>query len=135
MKRKILPLALTLCLTGLSNISNASKPNAECVEVQATGQTNMSDWQNFKKEQEEKIKINEEHIAKLRKAQSKPEQAMDAAYQKEIDRLQKKNEELRTKIVNYKYDEGKWAQFKREFSHDMDELGKAIKNIGKDNVK
>jgi hypothetical protein len=44
---------------------------------------------------------------------------------------------LRKKIiVNYK-DQGvnKWESFKKEFNHDIDELGLSLKNLFKDNVK
>jgi hypothetical protein len=39
-------------------------------------------------------------------------------------------------LESYK-DEGKekWESFKKEFNHDMDELGKSIKDLFKDNVK
>lgn len=100
-----------------------------------TAAQKAEDWKTFKTEQEQKIKKNDERIAELKKAKAADGKVMDAAYQKEIERLQAKNAELRTRIVNYKYDESKWAQFKREFNHDMDELGKSLKDIGKDNVK
>jgi hypothetical protein len=47
-----------------------------------------------------------------------------------------KNENLKSKIqVSSKTTTEKWATFKREFNHDIEELGKAIRDIGVDNSK
>ena len=53
-----------------------------------------------------------------------------AEYKEKIAALELKNTYMKRKIADYKGD-GKdgWAKFKEEFNHDMDELGKALKDF------
>ena len=56
--------------------------------------------------------------------------------EKKIDELEQKNSELKKRLDDYKADgKEKWEKFKAEFSHDMDELGKAFKDLTVKNVK
>ena len=45
---------------------------------------------------------------------------------KRIDTLEKQNNDLKTKIETYDQSQSNWESFKREFNHDMDELGKSF---------
>jgi len=47
--------------------------------------------------------------------------------------LKQKNRDLKEKLENYK-DEGesKWEEFKTNFNHDMDAIGKTISDLFKD---
>ena len=84
----------------------------------------------------ERIARNEERIAQLREKKKSSGKGMDEMYQMRIETLEKRNAELKEKINNYEgSDKAKWEEFKREFNHDMDELGKSIKELGEDNVK
>ena len=50
--------------------------------------------------------------------------------------LEVKNSDMRMRMDNYKEDgKDNWETFKTEFSHDMDELGKAFKDLTVKNVK
>jgi hypothetical protein len=57
-----------------------------------------------------------------------------ANYNNEMAVLEKKNRKLKKKLEEYK-DEGqrKWKEFKMNFKHDMDGIGKTMKNLFKDN--
>jgi hypothetical protein len=57
-----------------------------------------------------------------------------AKYNNEMTVLEKKNRKLKKKLEEYK-DEGqhKWKEFKMNFKHDMDGIGKTMKNLFKDN--
>lgn len=57
-------------------------------------------------------------------------------YEKIINDLERKNDDLKAKISTYK-DNSKdaWESFKREFSHDMEELGESLKDLSENNVK
>jgi hypothetical protein len=48
--------------------------------------------------------------------------------------LEQKNRDLKKKLEEYK-DEGqsKWEEFKTNFKHDMDGIGKTMKDLFKDN--
>jgi len=69
----------------------------------------QGDWEAYKKEQEEKIRKNDERIAQLKKQKAGADKTVNDAYNKRIDELQKKNSELRVKITDYKYNESKWS--------------------------
>jgi hypothetical protein len=135
---KILLAALTGVLIGTTAISvtNVSgkitrDEKNKIVLVQA------DEYKTYREDQEKKIKENDKKIAELRakKDQVKKENVSD--YEMKINDLEKKNNDLRKRIaVNYKdQSKEKWESFKKEFNHDMDELGKSLKDLFKDNVK
>ena len=95
------------------------------------------EYKTYRLEQEKKIIENDKLIKELKTKKNEVKKEKLINYENKIKELEKKNNELRKKIVvNYK-DEGvnKWESFKKEFNHDMDELGQSLKNLFKDNVK
>ena len=91
------------------------------------------EWAEFKREAEQKIDANEKRIAELREKRKKAGKVMDKVYEERIEALQERNRNLRLKITNYETNKTDWDKFKEEFNRDMDELGKAIGDIFKDN--
>ncbi len=91
------------------------------------------EWAEFKREAEEKIDANEKRITELREKRKKAGKVMDKVYEERIEALQERNRNLRLKITNYETNKTDWDKFKEEFNRDMDELGKAIGDIFKDN--
>ena len=94
---------------------------------------NAEEWQAFKADAELKIQENNARIAELREKMKKSGKTMDAMYEKRIENLQQKNNELKMKLDNYEKNQSDWEAFKAEFNHDMDELGKAFKDLTVDN--
>lgn len=95
------------------------------------------EYKIYRLEQEKKIVENDKLIKELKTKKNQVKKEKLINYENKIKELEKKNNELRKKIVvNYK-DEGvnKWESFKKEFNHDIDELGQSLKNLFKDNVK
>jgi peptidoglycan hydrolase CwlO-like protein len=127
MKKKILIFACTCFLAMLCSPSFS----------QTAAQQEANDYQQFKKDAQMKIDENKQKIADLKDKKSNESKEVRDKYDKKVANLEQKNNELRKKIDNYNESSNstKWASFKREFNHDMDELGKSIKDIGKDNVK
>jgi len=82
---------------------------------------------NFKIETEQRVLANETEIANYRERE-KTDKGFREKYRETIDRLETKNAEMKVKLREAK-DKSKenWEEFKREFNHDMDELGTAIK--------
>ena len=109
-----------------------AKEDANKVAVQVA---NAEQWKEFRTETEIKIKNNEIRIGELRAKIKKPGTAMDAEYAKRIDTLEQKNKELKDRMDNYETNQSDWEAFKREFNHDMDELGQAMKDLTVDNKK
>lgn len=95
-----------------------------------------SDMAAFKKEQQRKLKENEERIEELKRMRAGTKAKIDNAYDSRIAKLEQANAELNRRITIYNdTDKSKWEEFKREFNHDMDELGQAIKDLFRDNSK
>jgi len=42
---------------------------------------------------------------------------------------------MRARLVAYEKSQSNWESFKREFNHDMDEIGQALKDLTVDNKK
>jgi len=84
--------------------------------------------EQFKKESEEKLIANEKNIAAI--------QAKNLAMsENKLAELEQKNNELKEKLANYKAEGNEhWNSFKSEFSHDMNELGKAFSDLTVNNV-
>ena len=110
-------------------LAEAKKEANEVAQQVATAEQ----WQEFKTETERKIKENEIRIADLREKMKKSGKTLDSVYAKNIDDLEQKNKNLRTRLDQYDTQSSDWERFKREFNHDMDELGQAIKDLTVDN--
>ena len=87
------------------------------------------EWRIFKSDAEAKIKINEVRIGELKVKLNKPGKTFDEMYAKNIESLEVKNKDLKTRIGAYESNQSDWDSFTREFNHDMDELGQALKDL------
>ena len=85
---------------------------------------------------EEKISAYEKIIAEFKAKIAKEKKENIAKYEKTIAELEQKAGDMKKKLADVK-EEGKdkWTTFKAEFSHDMDELGHAFKDLTVKNVK
>jgi len=94
------------------------------------------EWQTFIDQKDSVIMYNEARIAELKLKMQKTGKSVDAKYQKNIDILEQKNKDLKVKADAYKNDANSdWQSFKREFNHDMEEIGQAFKDVTVDNKK
>jgi len=94
---------------------------------------NAEEWETFKSDAELTIKNNEIRIAELRVKLNKQGTMLDPMYEKKIATLEQQNKDLKKRIEDYEKNQSDWETFKREFNHDMDELGKALKDLTVDN--
>jgi uncharacterized protein YceH (UPF0502 family) len=113
------------------NLSDVQK--AAALEAQKTA--NAEAWKAFKTESEETIRQNENRIAELRVKTKKNGKIIDAMLETKIAAIEQKNIDLKTRIDNYDKNQSDWEAFKREFSHDMDGLGQAFKDLTVNNKK
>lgn len=119
-----------------TNVEDAQKELAEAKEDKMTADKNAVDaaeWQKFRMDTEAKIKANEIRIVELREKKKTSGQKLDVVYTQRIDTLEQRNIGMRTWMNDYENSNTDWALFKREFNHDMDELGKALKDLTVDN--
>ncbi|NTW24905.1 MAG: hypothetical protein HGA37_09410 [Lentimicrobium sp.] len=113
------------------NLNEAqNNANAEVQNV-ATAE----EWAAFKTEADLKIKNNEKRIAELTLKMNKPGEVLDPLYKARIQTLEKQNKDLQDRMNAYEKSQSDWETFKREFNHDMDELGQALKDLTVDNKK
>lgn len=146
MKKSFFILALTVFVAGTVVTSckspqekvDTAKANVEeaSQDLEEAKENYNEEYNKFKLESDERISDNERMITELRDRSRNMTRDAKAKYELQIIELEERNEALKTKIKEYK-NEGneKWDSFKSEFNHDMDELGKALKDITKDNVK
>lgn len=111
---------------------NAAQKNAnEVAQKVATAE----EWKTFKSESELKIKDNEIRINELTVKMKKPGELFDALYEKKITNLGQQNKDLKARLEAYEKSQSNWESFKREFNHDMDAIGQALKDLTIDNKK
>ncbi len=123
---------ITSCNTG--NRENKTNENVEEIQQQERIAT-AEEWAEFKSESERKIMENEARILELKQKMMEPGVGLDSLRQNRIERLEERNNELRVKIRTYEDDKSDWESFKREFKHDMDEIGDAFEDLTIDNKK
>ncbi|MDD4309761.1 MAG: hypothetical protein PHO32_05230 [Candidatus Cloacimonetes bacterium] len=87
-------------------------------------------WQEYKDQANARMAANDKIIADYKADMVGTNGKLKAAYNKEIESLEKSNKELRSKLNNFK-DDGKnsWEKFKAELDGDMDKLGSALKGF------
>jgi hypothetical protein len=86
------------------------------------------EWEAFRNESELKIKVNEIRITELNVKMKKPGEIFDA-YEKKRTNLEQQNREMWARLVAYEKSQTNWESFKREFNHDMHEIGQAMKDL------
>lgn len=91
------------------------------------------EWKAFRSDTEVKIQNNQKRIDDLRVQLNKPGKTLDPLYAKRIETLENENNELRMRMDNYEKSQSDWEKFKMEFNHDMDELGRSLKDFTVDN--
>lgn len=96
----------------------------------------VADLEAYRLLTSQEIKENEQRIADFKAKVEEEKAEAQAEHRKEIAEIEAKNAALKAEIKEYK-PKGKahWKSFKNEFGHDIRELGKAIKSIGRNDVK
>jgi small-conductance mechanosensitive channel len=110
----------------------AAQANANA-DAQTTA--NTQEWKVFKAESDAQIKENEAAIANLRVKLKNSGKILDVVYSKKIETLGNKNRAMKEQMDAYEKNISNWETFKRAFSHDMTELGKALKDLAVSNTK
>ncbi len=148
MKKLILPFAVTLLMAGSvltsygqeidrksekarENLKEAKQDEvAAKKDLKEAQKDSASEYQQFKIDENKKIQNNNKSIADFKARIAKEKKENRAQYEKKLSVLDQKNTDLKKRLNDFK-DNGKdnWASFKRSFNHDMDQLGKSLKNF------
>jgi hypothetical protein len=82
------------------------------------------------------IEKNEQMIKEYNARADFENEQQKEAYMMKVMELESRNQRMKTKILEFKLDtKDRWSQFKKEFSHDMNNLSLAFKDIGVNNVR
>lgn len=143
-RNKYLFMVLIAFVPGMFSTASGQEPDRRSVkarknlkdakeEVRNAKRDSIAEFNNFKKEANEKISAHKKSIAdfKVRIAKQKKENKIQ--YEKDLVRLEKKNSDLKKKLDDFK-EAGKdtWVAFKKAYNDDMYELEKEMKGISKD---
>lgn len=131
---------LTGCQTSAEKVDDANTNVAEAkqdlkevkAEVSAEEKKAAEEaaWKAYKVEAESKIDANDVLIADSKDKMKKSGKTMDKLYKQQVEALEQRNKDLRQRINAYDANsQSDWESFKREFDHDMDELGAALKDL------
>ena len=129
-------LVFTSCDSKQEKVEDAKEEVTEAKEELKDAQQELNaEYPTYRVAQEERIAANQKRIDDLRAKINTGGKPLDEARQKRIQELEEKNAQLRSRLYGYEQERSDWEEFKREFNHDMDELGKSFDDMGKDNVK
>src|SRR6478736_4653267 len=128
---------LTSCNSPSKKVEEAQKDvNEANKDLAKANEEYLADIESYRKETADKIAANERSIAEFNSRIKEQKREAAADYKLKITKLEQKNSDMKKHLDEYKA-EGKenWEKFKTEFNHDMDELGKAFKDLTVKNVK
>lgn len=151
MKNSIIALgsSVLLTITVLSSCQSSNNKNAQEGAQKAKSELvdskmnfheirldTINNFEQFNIEAKKLLVAQEKNIAELKAYIAKEKTGVKQDYEKEMVALENKNKELKKNLAEYK-DAGqeKWNKFKKEFNRDMNELGKAFKDITVNNIE
>ena len=106
------------------------------VDLYQAEQDSSYEFQKYKKESEERIRIYEQKIADLKLQIAREKKDGRSDYNKLVADLEQKNAELRKNLNEYKMDkQNKWEEFKYKFDRNLEDLGNSISNFFTDEKK
>lgn len=115
------------CNSSTKNLEDAQTESIKAEsDLKIAEKEYLEDLRDYRIAKANEILENEKRIAEYKalKAENK------VTINEKIVAIEKKNNDLKTKMENYKDDgEENWKTFKSEFNRDMDELGQALKDL------
>jgi len=96
----------------------------------------IKDYTTYKESITKKLVENEKVITELKSKINSSDKATNDLYWQQLDKLEKRNAELKHKIEDYKQGpQQQWELFKVDFNKNIDDLGKSISNMAERNMK
>jgi F0F1-type ATP synthase membrane subunit b/b' len=146
MKKLLLALAastfitgaiLTGCSTPAQKVENAQNDVKEAnKDLDKANEEYLEDIKSYRKETSDRIAANDKSIAEFNARIEHEKKDAKDDYKKRIAGLELRNSDMKKRMDDYKAEgKEKWEKFKVEFSHDLDEVGKAFKDLTVKNVK
>jgi len=147
MNKSILTMALLALMAGATSISYGQNPEKKPVtaseniqkapkekvdakqDIKGSQKEGNSDDQKFRKESELIVKSTSNRIDDLKVYFYKNKVKDKEAFQNNLNLLEQKCENLKKQLADYLSGQNKLASFKLDFKHEMDEIGKSLKNF------
>lgn len=135
-------VAVAMTIFGTSCTSSADKVadskedvREEQADLNEANQQYLKEVEAYRREIADKIVVNNEQISDLNARIEQVNENTRDSYKQKVADLERKNIEMKTRLDNFKA-EGKdeWMQFKTEFDRDMNNLGDAFADLGRDNA-
>ena len=105
-------------------------------DLDKANETYLADVATYRIETADKINANNQSIIEFNERIEHEKKDAKADYKKKISELETKNSDMKKRLEEYKVDSKEnWEIFKTEFNYDMDELGKAFKDLTVKNKK
>ncbi len=105
-------------------------------EAENDAEAAREEYRQYQLENENRMSQYDLTIAELKEEANKADSKTKVEYNKRIGELEERNNGLKAKMKSFQYDgKDKWQEFQREFEHDMDDLGKSLKEFTVDNKK
>lgn len=132
----IVSAILTSCNTPAGKVNDAKENVIEAEkDLDEANEEYMAEMENYRSVTYGKITENDKIIADFRLKIQNEKKEVKADYEIKIAELEQKNRNLKQKMDDYKASgKTEWEEFKAEFNHDMDELGKAFQGLVVKNV-
>jgi hypothetical protein len=131
-------LTFSYCNSNSNKVDTAAEHVNEAQnDLEDAQQEYLREWEKFKTDTRAEIDANDNYIVTYREMEKKDPE-FSTKYKLRIDELENENSRLKGQLDSYNKDNMKkddWESFKREFRHDMDQLGNSLKNLTKDNKK
>lgn len=124
-------LFLTSCSTSSEKLENAEQKVTDANQnLKDENEAYKKDMEEYRKNTAAEIAANEKSLAAFNARISTLKSEAKSEYEAKIAKLNSKNSDLKKKMDDFKTDsKSNWEMFKTEFSHDMSELGTAIKDF------
>jgi uncharacterized protein YPO0396 len=133
----IIALSVTSCNNSAKTVEKAEEKVLEAKEeLQRVNDSYKVEVEEYRKITNDKIMSNNQSIIEFNARIDSQKKEAKADYTKKINELDKKNNDMKKRMEDYRADSKEnWQSFKSEFGHDMDELGVAFRDLTVNNIK
>ena len=106
----------------LQDVKNDTKQNA-------INLADAAEWKAYRSNSQTTIDNYETRIAQLNEEIKRTDRKENADYIVKIQALEQRNRDLKTKMDYYETNQSDWITFKTEYDNNIDELGRALKDL------
>lgn len=115
---------------------NVEEANAKLDKAQKELEEHKVQVEKYRQEIVEQLAANRRRIVELRADVDNAQKGTKEALTKQVNELEERNDAMEKRLIEFnEVGKEQWENFKTEFSHDMDDLGQALRNFSVKNAK